>query len=102
MYFQDEPPAAQNLRDSPVDWAKAKRELMENEGKWGLIAENISNSTPQQLRTGRYKEFRDPELEHFEFITRKPEDRDKAASYGPRRTDVWGRYTKSVTRRIGD
>ena len=102
MHFQTEPPAAQNLREERVDWAAVKAELMAHEGEWGLVAENIANSTPQQIRSGRYKEFRGAELDHFEFVTRKPEDKEKLVEYGPRRTDVWGRYTKSVTRRVGD
>ena len=103
MHFQTEPPAAQNLREQgQVDWAAVKAELIAHEGEWGLVAENIANSTPQQIRSGRYKEFRGDELDHFEFVTRKPEDKDKAASYGSRRTDVWGRYTKVITRVIGD
>lgn len=102
MHFQPEPPAAQNLREQgQVDWAAVKAELMAHEGEWGLVAENIANSTPQQIRSGRYKEFRGAELDHFEFVTRKPEDKAKAAEYGPRRTDVWGRYTAKVARRVG-
>ena len=73
---------------------KVKAALVANEGKWVLMVENISNSTPQQLRTGRYKDFRKDELDHFEFSVRKPKNPEEP--YADRRTDLYGRYTKTI------
>ncbi len=85
-------PPIRNMRGVRRDWAKAKADMIANEGLWVLIAERVSNSTPQQLRTGKYKDFRIEELEHFEFSVRKPDNPEKP--YGPRRTDLYGRYTR--------
>lgn len=94
MQFQDELPPGRAVRDEPVDWAAVKKSLMQNPGKWGLMAENVASSTPAQLRAGKNKSFRGPELEHFEFRVRKPSDPKKP--YGRRRTDLWGRYTETT------
>lgn len=95
MKFQSELPGGATVREDPIDWAAAKAELIENEGEWGLIAENISSSTPQQLRKGRYKEFPAEELSNFQFAMRKPEDKEIAATYATRRSDLWGRYSST-------
>jgi hypothetical protein len=73
-----------------VDWASVKADLIEGAGKWGLMVENTSSSTIDQLRNGRYKDFRGEELKNFEFATRKPDNPD--TPYAPRRTDLYGRY----------
>jgi hypothetical protein len=90
----DELPAGRSLRDEPVDWVAAKQALIDNPGKWVLMAENIASSVPGQLRDGSYKDFRGAELAHFEFRVRKPEK--PAVPYAPRRTDLYGRYTKRL------
>lgn len=98
MKFQTElPPLARAVRE-PVDWAKAKAEMVAHEGEWGLIATNVASSTPSQLRRGEYKDFRGDELRHFEFATRKPEDVEVAKTYPARRSDLWGRYTAKVAK----
>jgi hypothetical protein len=74
-----------------VDWEEAKQELMDNEGSWGLIAEDVAGSTPQQLNRGVNKSFRGEELKHFEFRTSRP--KSPAEPYAGRRTDLYGRYT---------
>ena len=61
--------------------------MIDNPG-WVLIAENVHASTGDQLRKGMYPSFRD-DLDRFEFRAVKPQNSD----YGPRRTDIWGRYT---------
>jgi len=91
MKFMDDLPQSRTYRPEPIDWASAKQELMENEGKWGLVAEDVASSTAQQLRTGRNKAFRGEELKHFEFRVKRPEEPE--VPYGPRRTDLWGRYS---------
>ena len=89
MKFFDEMPPGRSVRAERVDWAKAKAELMENPGQWGLMAENVASSIPGQLTNGKNKAFRGEELQHFEFRILKPENSD----YGPRRTDLYGRYS---------
>lgn len=91
MQFFEELPRTRYTRATPIDWDKAKADLMENPGKWGLIAKNISGSTPGQIRAGRYKAFQGEELNHFEFTTSKPEDPEEP--YADRRTDLYGRYS---------
>ena len=91
MQFFDDLPSGRTVREEAVDWAKVKADLMENPGRWGLMAENISSSTPGQLRAGKNRHFRGPELAHFEFRVRKP--KDPKEPYGRRRTDLYGRYT---------
>lgn len=93
MQFQNELPPAKTVRAEPIDWAQAKADLIANEGQWGKMVENVASSTTQQLRAGKNAAFRGDELAHFEFATRKPKD---AVDYKPRRTDLWGRYTKDV------
>ena len=70
MQFFDDLPSGRTVREEAVDWAKVKADLMENPGRWGLMAENISSSTPGQLRAGKNRNFRGPELAHFEFRVR--------------------------------
>jgi hypothetical protein len=86
------PPRVGGVRPGRVDWAAAKKLIMDNEGMWVLAVENVANTTPQQLRSGRYQAFRKEDLPNFEFAVRRPED--PAEPYGPRRADLWGRYTK--------
>lgn len=97
MRFQAELPGGNTVREEKIDWAAAKAELIEHEGLWGLIAENISASTPQQLRKGRYQAFPEHELPFFEFAMRKPADAEVARTYAPRRSDLWGRYNSTGT-----
>lgn len=87
-------PPIRGAREEPIDWSAVKQALIENEGEWVLMAENISNSTPQQLRTGKYKDFKEADLPHFEFAVRKPENPE--VPYGPRKTDLYGKYTKKA------
>lgn len=89
MKFSDELPGGDRAKRKYTDWNKAKADLMANEGQWGLIAEDVSVTVPQQLQKGRYTAFRGEELEHFEFSVRRPKD----ATYRNRRSDLWGRYT---------
>ena len=89
--FDSLPPINGKSEARLIDWDKARRDLIANEGLWVLMAENISNSTPQQLRTGKYRAFPPNEMEHFEFSVRKPEN--PQVPYGKRRTDLYGRYT---------
>lgn len=96
MKFFKELPTRSNVRDQPIDWAGAKAELMANPGEWGLIAENVASSTPQQLQTGKNKHFRGEELEQFEFRVMRPENAPE--SYAKRRTDLYGRYTATKKR----
>lgn len=95
MQFFDELPAGRAVREERVDWEKAKAEVMGTPGKWGLMAENVSSSTPGQLRAGKNKYFRGEELRHFEFRVSKPQKADPAI-YTSRRTDLYGRYTEKV------
>ena len=97
MQFFSELPERHVVRDEPVDWEQAKADLMANPGKWGLMAENVSNSTPGQLRKGKNRFFRGPELENFEFRVRKPKAPE--TPYGRRRTDLYGRYSGPKTRK---
>jgi|GEM_PF-2817051 len=89
QFFEDLPPG-RNIRQEPVDWASAYDAMMQNPGQWGLIASDVSASTPGQLRAGKNQHFRGDDLKHFEFRVRKPENPDPA--YGKRRTDLYGRY----------
>lgn len=89
QFFDELPEGRRTVRSEPVDWEQAKATLIENPGKWGLMADNVPASTPGQLRKGKNRLFRGPELEHFEFRVRKPE----GAKYPPRRTDLYGRFT---------
>ncbi len=99
MKFFDEVPTRGVRRGEPVDWAAAKAALIENEGKWGLMAENVAASTPQQLYNGKNSHFRGEELKHFEFRVARPESPE--TPYPPRRTDLYGRYTsKPGTKRV--
>ena len=95
MQFFDELPAGRATDRVQTDWAQAKADLIENEGQWGLMAENVSDSTRDQLRAGKYRAFRGEELEHFEFVARKPENPE--VPYAPRRADIYGRYTAKVS-----
>lgn len=98
MQFFEKLPPNRFVRATRIDWEKAKAELIANEGQWGLVAENVSNSTPYQLRMGRNRHFRGDDLKNFEFSTRRPEfdpDSDEEP-YGPRRTDLYGRYTSKT------
>ena len=92
QFFEQLPGDADRPKRPPIDWAKAKADLIANEGRWGLIATDVSNSVPQQLRRGRNKQFRGPELDHFEFSVRKPEN--PTEPYPKRRSDLYGRYTR--------
>lgn len=89
---KDELPPGRTVRAEPIDWAGAKQAMIDNAGSWVKIVENISSSTPQQLRRGDNRLFRGEELERFEFATRKPTDPDVASRYRPNFTDLWGRY----------
>lgn len=91
MQFFDELPERRVPRREPIDWEKAKAELVAHEGEWGLMVQNVSDSTVDQLRAGKYKSFRGEELKHFEFATRKPDNPEEP--YAKRRTDVYGKYT---------
>lgn len=90
MEFFDNLPTGRIIRPDPIDWESAKAAMLENPGQWGLIATNVSSSTAQQVRAGRNKRFRGDDLERFEFRTRRP--KDLSDGYGPRRTDLYGRY----------
>jgi len=79
-----------------LNWVAAKQELIENEGMWGLMAEDIAASTPDQLRKGGYAAFRGEELRHFEFATRKPATQVGVEPYRKNRTDLYGRYTANL------
>lgn len=94
MQFQDELPQARTTRAEPIDWEQAKADLVANEGKWGLIATSVAQSTPQQLRKGGNRHFRGDELKHFEFAARRPKNPANPEDYPGNRTDLWGRYTK--------
>lgn len=89
MQFSESLPSGTDVRPSRVDWASAKKTIMERPGEWGLMAPNIASSIPDQLRKGMNKHFRGDELARFEFVTRRPTD----ATYPKRRTDLWARYT---------
>ena len=89
---RDELPPGRKAREEPIDWDAAKQALIDNAGSWVKIVENISTSTPQQLKRGNVRAFRVEEMSKFEFATRKPQDAEKAASYRPNFTDLWGRY----------
>lgn len=88
MRFQEHIPSERDTRQNRVDWPAARQALEDNPGKWGLVAENVASSVAEQLRKGRNKNFRNG-LERFEFATRRP----SGATYEPRRTNLWGRYT---------
>lgn len=92
MQFFDDMPAGREARERRVDWESAKAELINNPGRWGLMAENIASSIPDQLRKGRYKDFRGNDLEVFQFRVLKPSG-EKGKGYGARRTDLYGRFT---------
>ena len=77
------------IRETPVDWDKAKRDVMKHPGKWVLMADNVAPSVMRQLKLGKNPRFRGEELKQFEFRVKRPEDAD----YPPRRSDLWGRYT---------
>jgi hypothetical protein len=89
-FFDELPGEAQQKR---TNWARVKENLIAHEGQWGLIARNVSSSTPQQLLKGKNKLFRGEELRHYEFSVRRPEN--PAEPYASRRSDLYGRY-KSV------
>ena len=91
MKFFEELPVSRSGRRAPIDWAQAKTNLIANPGAWGMIAENVSSSTPGQLRKGKNKHFRGEELEKFEFVVRRPSDPE--TGYAPRRSDLYGRFT---------
>lgn len=95
MTFQvfKELPAGRTIRDTRVDWAAAKAALLANPGDWVLMAENVSGSTPTQLRRGENKNFRGEELSDFEFTTRRPSREGVDEPLLPRRTNIYGRYT---------
>jgi hypothetical protein len=93
-------PGRGNVRDTPVDWNAVRALMVENQGMWVKVAENVAGSTATQLNAGRNKHFRDADLDQFEFAVRKPEDAEKAATYGPKRTDLWGRYTAPKTKKV--
>ena len=92
MEFFDILPAGRGRSAGAIDWSKAKADIMENPGLWGLIAENVGSSTAGQLNAGKNKSFQGDELKHFEFSVRRPEKADPAV-YTDRRTDLYGRYT---------
>lgn len=92
MQFFEALPAGRRRSERTIDWVKAKAEVMENPGSWGLIAENVGSSTAGQLTAGKNKNFQGEELKHFEFSVRRPEKADPAI-YTERRTDLYGRYT---------
>jgi hypothetical protein len=77
------------IREEPVDWPAVKKALVDNEGKWVNVAQNVASSISGQLASGKNQLFRGEELAHFEFRIKRPADAD----YPPRRTDLWGRYT---------
>lgn len=89
------PPRLGGVRPGKVDWEAVKELVIANEGSWVLAVENVANSTPQQLRSGNYKAFREEDQPHFEFAVRSPEN--PATPYGKRRADLWARYTKDVS-----
>ena len=77
------------VRAMPIDWASAKQALIDNEGKWVKMVENVSASTLQQLRKGSNVQFRGEDLNKFEFAARRP----KGAEYPKNFTDLWGKYS---------
>lgn len=91
MQFFEELPAGNSVRNAQVHWAHVKREMLENPGLWGLIAEDVSVSTIGQLRAGKYKNFPAQEVKNFEFRGLRKKDTEGAKS-DRRRTDLWGRY----------
>ena len=97
---QSELPPGRTVRDEPVDWAKVKTLMIENEGNWVLVADNVAGSTAAQLREGKNQLFRGADLDAFEFAVRKPEDPNVAATYKKFRTDLWGRYTAPKSKRV--
>ena len=90
VMFADQLPPGDSRPNQLIDWAAAKRSLIENEGSWGLVVQNISASTITQLRAGNYRQFRGHDLELFEFATRRP--RNPEIAYPTGRSDLWGRY----------
>ena len=92
MQFFESLPAGRRRSERSIDWAKAKADVMETPGMWGLIAENVGSSTAGQLTAGKNKHFQGDELKHFEFSVRRPEKADPLV-YTDRRTDLYGRYT---------
>lgn len=91
MQFFEELPTRNVRRKSRVDWVAAKEEMLAHPNEWGLIATNISVSTPGQLRAGKYKHFQGDDLDKFEFSASRPETPDEP--YAQYRTDLYGRYT---------
>lgn len=88
MQFFDKLPESSVPRGPLKDWVKIKEDLKANPGQWGLVAENVTSTFPQQLREGRNKNFRGEEGALYEWSTRRPKNSD----YAPRRTDLYGRY----------
>ena len=95
MKFFETPPGGSSLRK--IDWEGAKVELVANEGEWGLIAERVAGSHPQQLHAGKNVNFRGDTLKHYEFVTRRPVDA-AAKGYSKRQTDLYGRYSSKPLR----
>ena len=90
MEFFEKIPGRGTTRSGRADWAEVKAELIANPEKWGLIAQNVSSSTPSQLRTGKNAHFRGEDLESFEFKVAKPQSPEEP--YAKHRTDLYGRY----------
>lgn len=88
--FDELPRRQMYRRGEPVDWAAAKQALLDNPGRWVLMAENVASSTPTQLRAGRNRAFPEAEVGDYEFTTLKPER--LTDPYPKRRTDLYGRY----------
>lgn len=91
MQFFEEIPYPRSPRERTIDWAEIRRELMENPGMWGLAVTNVSSSTPGQLHRGENSHFRGDDLAKFRFKVRRPKNPE--TPYGPRRSDLYGRYT---------
>jgi hypothetical protein len=85
-------PPGRTKRAEPIDWEGAKQAMIDNAPDWVKIVENISTSTPHQLRRGDNRQFQGEEIDKFEFVTRKPQDAAKAATYRKNFTDLYGRY----------
>lgn len=90
MQFFDDLPSANLAGNRNIDWTGARRELVANPGRWGLLVENIASSAITQLRNGQNVAFR-VDLDCFEFSARRPKNPE--TPYGPYRTDIYGRYT---------
>lgn len=95
-FFDKLPVGNTSRRESPIDWAAVKDELVANEGQWGLVAENVSSSVAEQLRKGRYAKFQGDDLDQFEWRNRRPAT--PSESYGPRSTDLYGKYQSRSNR----